>query len=50
MTALADEGTEALQSAWKKSAGMRGYAATFDAGWWSTTKNKAAKASKESAK
>ncbi len=50
MTALADEGTEALQSAWKKSAGMRGYAATFDAAWWATTKNKAAKASKGVAK
>lgn len=46
MTALADEGTEALQAAWKKSSGMRGYAATFDAAWWATTKNKAAKAGK----
>jgi ERF superfamily protein len=46
MTALADEGTEALQNAWKKSSGMRGYAATFDAAWWASTKNKAAKASK----
>lgn len=46
MTALADEGTDALQSAWKKSTGMRGYAATIDAGWWATTKNKAVKATK----
>ncbi len=46
MNALADEGTEALQAAWKKSSGMRGYAATFDAAWWATTKNKAAKAEK----
>jgi len=44
MTALADEGTEALQNAWKKSQGFRGYAATFDAAWWGSTKNKAAKA------
>lgn len=50
MTALADEGTESLQDAWKKSSGFRGYAATVDAGWWATTKNKAAKASKGSAK
>lgn len=46
MTALADEGTEALQEAWKKSQGFRGYAATVDAAWWSSTKNKAIKASK----
>lgn len=46
MTALADEGTEALQAAWKKSSGFRGYAATFDAAWWASTKNKAVKASK----
>lgn len=50
MTALADEGTEALQDAWKKSSGFRGYAATVDAGWWATTKNKAVKASKGAAK
>jgi hypothetical protein len=46
MTALADEGTEALQAAWKKSDGFRGYAATIDAAWWASTKNKAVKASK----
>lgn len=46
MTALADEGVEALQNAWKKSQGMRGYAATVDAAWWASTKNKAAKVGK----
>jgi len=50
MTALADEGIEALQAAWKKSQGMRGYAATVDAAWWASTKNKAAKASKQEPK
>lgn len=44
MTALADEGTAALQAAWKKSDGFRGYAATVDAGWWASTKNKAVRA------
>src|SRR6185312_10646269 len=47
MTALADEGTAALQAAWKRSEGMRGYAATVDAAWWASTKNKAAKATRE---
>lgn len=46
MTALADEGTDALLASWKKSTGMRGYAAIIDAGWWATTKNKAAKVTK----
>lgn len=46
MTALADEGTEALQNAWKNSKGFRGYAATIDAAWWTSTKNKAIKATK----
>jgi hypothetical protein len=50
MTACADEGTEALQNAWKKSSGFRGYAAVHDAAWWASTKNKAAKASKGAAK
>jgi hypothetical protein len=46
MTALADEGTEALQNAWRNSQGFRGYAATIDAAWWASTKAKAVKASK----
>jgi hypothetical protein len=45
MTALADEGIEALQAAWKKSDDFRGYAAVIDAAWWTSTKRKAVKAS-----
>lgn len=41
MTALADEGIDALQDAWKKSPGFRGYAAVIDAAWWTSTKRKA---------
>lgn len=46
MTALADEGIDALQDAWKKSTGFRGYAAVIDAAWWTSTKRKAVAASK----
>jgi hypothetical protein len=44
MTALADEGIDALQAAWKKSDTFRGYAAVIDAAWWTSTKRKAVKA------
>lgn len=46
MTALADEGIDALQDAWKKSNKYRGYAAVIDAAWWTSTKRKAVQASR----
>ena len=48
MTAKAEEGIPALQTAWgaEGSNGFRGYAATVDSEWWILTKKKAQKASK----
>jgi hypothetical protein len=44
MKALADEGTERLQDAWKKSnEGFRRYAVDHDELWWKETKRNAAK-------
>jgi hypothetical protein len=44
MTALADEGTEKLQAAWKASdAAIRRYVVKHDEMWWRNTKSKAAK-------
>lgn len=48
MTVKADEGTASLQAAWQKSAAdLRVYATMADSGWWSQTKAKAARVSKQ---